>query len=112
MVVKIQVEFWVVTPRSVVVGYQHFRGPHWLHPPKHWHPTATLIWHHKPEDLNLKYIYFSLCIHRPSFLLATDTISLLFFMILCFCPINLYYQERPFTPSKWHVLGQRWKAVV
>jgi hypothetical protein len=30
--VKIQVEvFWVVTPSSVVVGYQRSRGPYWLH---------------------------------------------------------------------------------
>jgi hypothetical protein len=31
MVVNIQVEFfWVVTTCSVVVGYQHFRGPCYL----------------------------------------------------------------------------------
>jgi hypothetical protein len=30
--VMFQVEvFWVVTPCSVVVGYQHFGGPCWLH---------------------------------------------------------------------------------
>jgi len=29
---NLQVEvFWVVTPCSVVVGYQHFRGPYCLH---------------------------------------------------------------------------------
>jgi hypothetical protein len=26
-----QVEIWAVTPRSVGVGYQHFRGPYYLH---------------------------------------------------------------------------------
>jgi hypothetical protein len=32
MAAKIQVEvFWVVTPCSVVVGYQRFRGPCCLH---------------------------------------------------------------------------------
>jgi len=62
-VVKIQFEvFWIATPRSVVVGYQRFRGPYRLQPdlhisyfcpssftspwrrrqqrpPKHWYPT-------------------------------------------------------------------------
>jgi len=42
---KIKVEvFWLVTPCSVVVGYQRFRGPcclH-LHPLKRWYPTTTL----------------------------------------------------------------------
>jgi len=32
MAVNIQVNFfWVVMPCSVVVGYQHLRGPCWLH---------------------------------------------------------------------------------
>jgi hypothetical protein len=31
MVVKIQVEFWVVTLYSVMVGYHCFRGPYYLH---------------------------------------------------------------------------------
>jgi hypothetical protein len=44
--VKILVEvFCVVTLCSVVVGYQHFGGPYWLHlqyPPKRWCLTAKL----------------------------------------------------------------------
>jgi len=32
MAVKIQVEvFWIVTQHSVIIGYQHFRGPCCLH---------------------------------------------------------------------------------
>jgi len=41
--VKIQGEvFWVVTPRSVVVQCERFRGP-WRQrgPPKRWYPTTT-----------------------------------------------------------------------
>jgi len=44
MAVKIQVEvFWGVTPCSIVVGYQRFRGS-WKHqdPPKRRHPTTAL----------------------------------------------------------------------
>jgi hypothetical protein len=35
--------FWVVTPHSVVAGYQLFRGSCCLHPHlKRWYPTTTL----------------------------------------------------------------------
>jgi len=33
MMVMTEVIFWVLTPCSVVVGYQHFRGPCCLHHP-------------------------------------------------------------------------------
>jgi len=47
-----QVEvFWVATPCSVVVGYQHFRGPSaaWT---VSYHNTARS---HNPEELDLKH---------------------------------------------------------
>jgi hypothetical protein len=37
--------FWVITPCSVVLGYQLVRGPYCLHlqgPLKRWYPTTTL----------------------------------------------------------------------
>jgi hypothetical protein len=55
--VKIQVEvFWVVTPCSVVVGYQHFGGPCCLHlQEERWHPTTTLHGVIPQKDLDLTY---------------------------------------------------------
>jgi hypothetical protein len=56
MAVKIQVEFfWVVTPRSDLVGYQHFT----LNMEAAW-TSETIVsyynttWHHNPEELDLK----------------------------------------------------------
>jgi len=48
--------FWVVTPCSVVVGYQRFRGPCCLHIKGvlSYHNTTR---HHNPEDLDLKNDY-------------------------------------------------------
>jgi len=45
-----------VTPHSVVVGYQRFRGLWWVH----LHPETLVcylntIWHQNPQDLNLKH---------------------------------------------------------
>jgi hypothetical protein len=59
MTVKIQFKvLWVVTPYSVVVGYQCFRGPCCLHllgsPLKHWYHTTTqktLTWRHRESCL-------------------------------------------------------------
>jgi len=48
MAVKIQVKvFWVLTPGSVVVGHQHFRGTCYLHlhpadGGSMWYPTTAL----------------------------------------------------------------------
>jgi len=47
MAAKSEIVFWVVTLCSVVVGYQRFQGPHYLHPeddgsPKRWYPTTAL----------------------------------------------------------------------
>jgi hypothetical protein len=62
-VVKIHVKvFWVMTPCSDVVGYQHFRGPCCLHL-NSLHPddedSKVLqnvgILQHNPEDLNLNH---------------------------------------------------------
>jgi hypothetical protein len=48
--VKVQVEiFCVVTPCNVVVGYQRFGGPYWLH----LHATRR----HNPKDLGFETIF-------------------------------------------------------
>jgi len=63
--VKIQVEvFWVVSPCSVVIGYQRFGDPWYLHlqgegrrqhgPLKRWYPTTIFTRRHNPEDIGLK----------------------------------------------------------
>jgi len=50
---------WVMMPRSVVVGYQHFKGPCWLLKTEAAMPSETLVsyhnpaWYHNLEDLNL-----------------------------------------------------------
>jgi hypothetical protein len=85
--VMIQVEvFWIVTPCSVVVGYQRFRGPFFT--PKMeaaWSSETSVschitIWRHNPEnhDLNclwyckikkiysMRHIYFANAVFRIS----------------------------------------------
>jgi len=58
-VIKIQVVvFWIMTPHSEVVGYQHFWGPCCLH--IHfilkWRQHGPQKWCHNPEDPNLKFL--------------------------------------------------------
>jgi hypothetical protein len=59
--------FWVVTPCSVVVGYQHFRGPCCLKlegEVKAGWASEMLVSYHNNEDLDLevseKYLYNAL----------------------------------------------------
>jgi hypothetical protein len=62
--VKIQVEiFWIVTPRSVVVGYQRFERPFCHHLQGACTCETSVSYHntrrrHKPEDLDLSYLYY------------------------------------------------------
>jgi hypothetical protein len=62
MAVKIQVEaFWVVTPCSVAVGYQRFRGPCCLHLQGEMKMEATrsskmfVSYHNTARHLNPEY---------------------------------------------------------
>jgi hypothetical protein len=63
MTVKVQVKvFWAVTPRSVVVGYQCFRGPGFALKVDAGQSFKTLAsycsitWCHCPEDIDLKIL--------------------------------------------------------
>jgi hypothetical protein len=88
MAVVFQVEvFCVVTPCSVVVGYQHFRGLCCLHlqgevkmeAVKCWYTTTlNSTWHHNPEDLDLKCcmsIFLGKFLNPVYFLIPFFTIS-------------------------------------